>query len=63
MIFGYKFLMKSKQAQPATADLFSGKQAIDDEEAEFIANEKLRNEGREMGKWDKIYEKSIGLLF
>lgn len=63
MIFGYKFYMKSVAAKPETADLYSGKAAIDAEEAEFVAAEKLKNEGRELSKWEKIYEKTIGLVF
>lgn len=63
MILGYKVLMKSQRVRPETADLYSGKQRIDDEEAEFLARQKELNEGREIGKWEKLYEKTIGALF
>jgi amino acid transporter len=63
MIFGYKFFMKSKGVKPATADLYSGKARIDEEEAEYVAAEKARNEGRVATIWDKIYDRSLGLLF
>ena len=63
MIFGYKLFMKSPGRKAHNADLFTGKQAIDDEEAEFIASEKARNDGRVKGKWEKIYDHSLGYLF
>ncbi|KAI9843287.1 MAG: hypothetical protein M1837_006502 [Sclerophora amabilis] len=46
MIFGYKWWYKTEGVKPHTADLFGGKQAIDDEETEFLARqaEKRANE-------------------
>jgi amino acid transporter len=63
MIFGYKAVMKSKRVNAHEADLFSGKQRIDDEEAEFIANERAKNDGSEKSRWERIYEKTIGYVF
>jgi amino acid transporter len=63
MIVGYKFIMKSKHASPETADIFSGKQRIDDEEAEFLEQEKIRNHGKVETKWGKVYRYTIGNLF
>lgn len=63
MIFGYKLVMRSQRVLPHTADMYGGKQRIDDEEAEFIARQMERNHGREMGRWEKIYEKTIGAIF
>lgn len=63
MILGYKLIKKSKTVKPHTADLFSGKAAIDAEEEAFVENERAKHEGREMGRWERMYEKSIGLLF
>ncbi|KAI9684801.1 MAG: hypothetical protein M1829_000176 [Trizodia sp. TS-e1964] len=42
MIFGYKFWYKAKGILPEQADLFGGKQKIDDEEAEFLAAQQAR---------------------
>lgn len=36
MIFGYKFIYKNSGIRPEDADLFSGKDKIDREEAEFL---------------------------
>lgn len=63
MIFGYKFIMKSQRVDPAHANLFGGKQAIDDEEAEFIAQQIEKNKGHVDTKLEKIYNKTIGMLF
>lgn len=63
MIFGYKIIMKSKGVRPETADLFSGKARIDEEEAEFLEAEKLANHGKEETKWGRIYRRTIGAVF
>ncbi|KAI9790336.1 MAG: hypothetical protein M1835_001010 [Candelina submexicana] len=63
MILGYKAIKKTKGVDPATADLFGGKQAIDDEEAEFLANLAARRNASTHKKQRKIYENSIGMLF
>lgn len=43
MIFGYKIVMKSKAKTPLTADIFTGKEFIDQEEQEFLALKEARN--------------------
>jgi amino acid transporter len=63
MIFGYKIIMKSQRVRPETADVYGGKQKIDDEEAEFIAQQMEKNHGKVESKWEKIYNRTIGALF
>ena len=63
MIFGYKFIMKSQRVRPETADMYGGKQKIDEEEAEFIAWQMEKNHGKVESKWEKIYRLTIGTLF
>lgn len=63
MIFGYKFIMKSQRVRPEMADMFGGKQRIDDEEAEYIARQMEKNAGKVEGKREKIYNKTIGMIF
>lgn len=55
LIFGYKIWMKSKGVRPQDADFWSGKQQIDDEEAEFLEEEKTRLESSKMKKFRAIY--------
>lgn len=63
MIFGYKSIMKSHGVKPHTADLFGGKQAIDDEEEKFVEQEKLRHHGLVETRWQRMYRRSVGVLF
>lgn len=63
MIFGYKLIMKSQGVKPATADLYSGKARIDEEEIEYLEAERLKNDGKPQSKLDKIYERTIGAVF
>ncbi|KAI9730480.1 MAG: hypothetical protein M1818_008175 [Claussenomyces sp. TS43310] len=63
MICGYKLTMKSRGVKPLTADLYGGKQRIDDEEAEFIESERQKHHGKIENKWQKIYRVSLGALF
>ncbi|KAL9039044.1 MAG: hypothetical protein Q9180_002765 [Flavoplaca navasiana] len=52
MIFGYKLLNpKSKGWTPMTADLYSGKAAIDREEEEFLANKAAKQGSGKSGGW------------
>jgi yeast amino acid transporter len=61
MIFGYKFWFKTVGVRPETADLFTGKDVIDREEAEFLAR-KAEKTGRYSGaNW--FYRKFVGWLF
>jgi len=59
MIAGYKLIMKSERVRPETADLFSGKDEIDREEAEFLAREAAT---RGTGK-RSFYDRFVSWLF
>jgi len=62
MIFGYKLWTRSHGVTPHTADLFGGKQAIDDEEAEFLARKAEKNRGKKsQGGW--FYHTFVSWLF
>jgi yeast amino acid transporter len=63
MILGYKVIMRSQRVLPHTADMYGGKQRIDDEENEFIAQQMDKNNGRTEGRWERIYNKTIGAIF
>jgi yeast amino acid transporter len=63
MIFGYKVIMKSHRVRPEMADMYGGKQRIDDEEAEFIAQQMEKNDGQVEGTWQRIYNRTIGVIF
>jgi len=60
MIFGYKVWMKTEGVKPALADLYSDKQRIDDEEAEFLALESS-GKGQKRGSW--FYRHFVSWLF
>ncbi|KAI9790764.1 MAG: hypothetical protein M1833_001760 [Piccolia ochrophora] len=51
MIFGYKLWTREPGVKPETCDLFSGKQAIDDQEAEFLAQQAERKAKRGKAGW------------
>lgn len=65
MIFGYKYVKKSKGISPLEADLFSGKDAIDREEEEFLAAQARRKEmmSERQGKGAWFYKTFISWLF
>ncbi|KFY40359.1 hypothetical protein V494_03527 [Pseudogymnoascus sp. VKM F-4513 (FW-928)] len=63
MILGYKLLMKSEGVRPETADMYSGKARIDEEELEYLAAEKAKHGGQEETKWGRIYRRTIGTIF
>lgn len=52
LLFGYKFWHKTKQIRPAEADFYTGKDIIDREEEEFLANKAVKDKknGRN-GNW------------
>jgi yeast amino acid transporter len=61
MIFGYKFIMKTKGLKPHEADLWSGKDVIDADEQEWLAKEaEEKASGKRAGT---IYRHTIGYLF
>ena len=63
MIAGYKFWTKCPAVRPETADLFSGKDAIDREEEEFLRNQEAERASGKKKKGGKLYRNTIGVLF
>jgi amino acid transporter len=61
MLFGYKFYSKCKRVKPLEADFYTGKDIIDKEEEEYLRVQAARPHGS--GKLEKIYDKTIGLIF
>lgn len=61
LIIGYKFIKKTEMARPETADLWSGKAAIDREEEEFLARQAELSEKKQNYGW--FYKTFIGWLF
>lgn len=59
MIFGYKFIMKSKAFHPLTADLYTGKDIVDREEEEYLARERVSQ--KKGGSW--FYRTFVAWLF
>ncbi|KAL8663515.1 MAG: hypothetical protein Q9202_003825 [Teloschistes flavicans] len=61
MIFGYKIISKSKGWKPLTADLITGKDVIDREEEEFLANKAAKQRGdSKNGGW--FYRRFVAWL-
>ena len=63
MIFGYKFIMKTEGVKPLDADLFGGKAKIDEQEAEFLAEELRRKGGILETKYQRLYRVTLGNFF
>ncbi|KAI9792534.1 MAG: hypothetical protein M1816_002054 [Peltula sp. TS41687] len=61
MILGYKLVTRQPGMTPETADLFGGKQAIDDQEAEFLARKAEKSKTAKQRGW--FYRNFIGWLF
>ncbi|KAF2124246.1 hypothetical protein P153DRAFT_379761 [Dothidotthia symphoricarpi CBS 119687] len=63
LIFGYKFIMKTKMVKPHMADFYTGKDVIDREEEAFIAYEaeKKAANGGKNGSW--FYNTFVSWLF
>jgi amino acid transporter len=62
LLFGYKLKNKTKTVHPAEADFYSGKAQVDREEEEFLAKQALIDHSLD-GKWKKVYNKTVGVLF
>lgn len=62
MFFGHKFYTKSKLIKPEDCDLYSGKKRIDDEEAEFLAQQ-LEKKGTPETKLERVYRLTLGWAF
>lgn len=63
MIFGYKLIMKTEGVKPEDADLFGGKAKIDEEEAEFLAQEARRKGSTAEKKYQRLYRVTLGNFF
>lgn len=61
MIFGYKLVTGCKGVTPETADLFSGKDEIDREEALYLAAKEAEAEQHGDANW--FYQKFVSWLF
>ena len=61
MIFGYKFVKKTKGLKPHEADLFTGKDVIDADEKEWLQKEAEQKASNK--KMDKLYRNTLGYLF
>jgi len=61
LIFGYKFFTKSKGVNPYEADLWTGKDIIDREEAAFLEKQAARSEKQQQYGW--FYNKFVSWLF
>jgi yeast amino acid transporter len=62
MLFGYKFWFKTKTIRPEMADFYTGKDIIDREEEEFLANQaEKRGMGGRNGSW--FYRTFVAWLF
>ena len=55
LIVGAKLIRRSKGVHPKTADLFGGKQAIDDEEAEYLVQQEVLRRSRDNHKYRNLY--------
>ncbi|CAG8884716.1 unnamed protein product [Penicillium nalgiovense] len=61
MIFGYKFATGCKGVDPMTADLFTGKDEIDREEALYLARKEAQAEKHNNANW--FYRTFVSWLF
>lgn len=61
MIFGYKFTHRNSSIRPQDVDLHSGKDAIDREEEEFVAEMERKAAERESENW--FYRTFVAWLF
>jgi amino acid transporter len=61
LIFGYKLTMKSKGVNPKEADLWTGKDIIDREEADFLAQQAASMEKHQA--YNSFYRKFVSWLF
>lgn len=61
LIFGYKFATGCKGVDPLTADLWTGKDEIDREEALYLAQKDAQMEQHSQSNW--FYQKFVSWLF
>jgi amino acid transporter len=62
MYLGYKLIMKTKVVTPDECDLFGGKAKIDEDEADFFA-EQIRTKGVVETKYERLYRYTLGNIF
>jgi len=60
MIFGHKIFKRTKGLQPSEVDLYTGKEAMDQEEQDFVAN-RVAEKKMNSGNW--FYKHFIAWLF
>jgi len=60
---GYKVVMRSEGVKSEDADLFGGKAKIDDDEAEFLAEQSRRKGGVNETTFEKLYRRTLGNFF
>lgn len=63
MVAGYKIFMRTKIWGSAEADLFTGKKKIDEDENEFLASEKKKEEGSKKSVALRVYKYTLGNFF
>jgi yeast amino acid transporter len=63
LLFGHKFVTKSRGVKPHEADFYLGKDIIDREEAEFLAAKAAKIEAMGVNKGGKFYKTFISWLF
>lgn len=61
LIFGYKLFTRCKGVKPEEADLWSGKDEIDREEAEYLARKAMEEPTSKRGNW--FYQTFVAWLF
>lgn len=61
LIFGYKFVTKCKGVKPEEADLWTGKEEIDREEAAYLARTAAESESKRQYNW--FYRTFVSWLF
>ena len=60
LLFGYKFWYRTKMFKPLEVDLYTGKDEIDRQEKEFLAEEAAKS--KKAKKRGKFYKTFIGWL-
>lgn len=60
---GWKFYHKTSWWKPEEADLYTGKDKIDREEAEYVAAQQATRDGKDETLFEKWYRRTIGNVF
>ena len=63
LYFGYKLVMKTRFVTPMECDLYGGKAKIDEDEAEFLAEEMRLKGGVLETKFERAYRYTLGNFF